>query len=175
MIRKFVEPLPGYSPEIGRLVSMLTYIRGGLLHAVDGLTRDELDHLHDPESNSIGALLAHAAAVERLYQIVTFEDREPTAADEAPMLAALDLGESGRRELHGRDLAEYLDDLSAARKDTLEQLALRDDAWLDPPLSGMPDMNAHWAWFHVAEDEINHRGQIEWLKKRLPGRERRSE
>jgi len=35
-------------------------------------------------------------------------------------------------------------------------------------------MNAHWAWFHVAEDEISHRGQIHWLRKRLPGRERRS-
>jgi hypothetical protein len=28
-------------------------------------------------------------------------------------------------------------------------------------------MNAHWAWFHVAEDEINHRGQIRWLRSRL--------
>jgi hypothetical protein len=30
-------------------------------------------------------------------------------------------------------------------------------------------MNAHWAWFHVAEDEISHRGQIRWLRARLPG------
>jgi len=29
-------------------------------------------------------------------------------------------------------------------------------------------MNAHWAWFHQAEDEINHRGQIRWLRSRLP-------
>jgi len=28
-------------------------------------------------------------------------------------------------------------------------------------------MNAHFAWFHVAEDEINHRGQIRWLRARL--------
>jgi hypothetical protein len=28
-------------------------------------------------------------------------------------------------------------------------------------------LNAHWAWFHVAEDEINHRGQIRWLRARL--------
>lgn len=153
---------------------MLTYVREGLLHAVDGLTREELDHLHDGESNSIGALLAHAAAVERWYQIATFDERKPTTEDEAPMLAALDLGDAGRRELRGRDLANYLEDLSQARQDTLAQLARRDDAWLDPPLVAMPDMNAHWAWFHVAEDEINHRGQIEWLKKRLPGRERRS-
>jgi hypothetical protein len=28
-------------------------------------------------------------------------------------------------------------------------------------------MNAHFAWFHAAEDEISHRGQIRWLRKRL--------
>jgi hypothetical protein len=28
-------------------------------------------------------------------------------------------------------------------------------------------MNAHFAWFHTAEDEVNHRGQMRWLRKRL--------
>jgi hypothetical protein len=28
-------------------------------------------------------------------------------------------------------------------------------------------MNAHFALFHVAEEEINHRGQIRWLRARL--------
>jgi hypothetical protein len=31
---------------------------------------------------------------------------------------------------------------------------------LQPAVSGR--------WFHVAEDEINHRGQIRWLRPRLP-------
>ena len=43
---------------------------------------------------------------------------------------------------------------------TLKGLASRDDAWLDQLLSVAPVLNVHWAWFHVAEDEINHRGQI---------------
>lgn len=43
---------------------------------------------------------------------------------------------------------------------TLKGLASRDDAWLDQSLSVAPVLNVHWAWFHVAEDEINHRGQI---------------
>ena len=36
------------------------------------------------------------------------------------------------------------------------------------PLRIAPNLNAHWAWFHVAEEEINHRGQIRWLRVRLP-------
>lgn len=147
---------------------MMTYTRQTLLEAVAGLSRDELDHLHDARSNTIGALLAHLAAVERWYQILTFEDREPAPREIPPLLAALDLGDKGRREIKDRELASYLDDLALTREGTLAALARRDDAWLEAPLVAMPQMNAHWAWFHVAEDEINHRGQIRWLRARLP-------
>jgi hypothetical protein len=54
----------------------------------------------------------------------------------------------------------------------LAGLAARDDEWLEQPLRAAPAMNAHWAWFHVAEDEINHRGQIRWLRARLPSASR---
>ena len=162
-----IEPLPGYTPTIGRLVSMLTYSRATLLAAVDGLSRDQLDHLHDARSNSIGALLAHAAAVERWYQVLTFEDREPAEKEDGAWFAALNLGDDARRELRGRELSFYIDELTATRQATLSALAERDDIWLEAPLPAAPELNAHWAWFHVAEDEINHRGQIRWLRTRL--------
>lgn len=162
-----IEPLAGFTPTIGRLVGMLTHTRQTLLAAVAGLSREALDHLHDAGSNSIGALLAHAAAVEWWHQVLTFEGREPTAADESPRLAALDLGDAGRRELRGRELPFYLDELARTRAVTLAALAERDDAWLEAPLAAAPEKNAHWAWFHVAEDEISHRGQIRWLRARL--------
>ena len=61
-----IVPIPGFTPTIGRLVSMLTYARQSLPAAVDGLSRRELDHLHDASSNTIGALLAHASIRTRL-------------------------------------------------------------------------------------------------------------
>jgi uncharacterized damage-inducible protein DinB len=161
-------PLPGYTPTIGRLVAMITYARDTTLRAVEGLTRDQLDHLHDQRSNSIGALLAHIAAVERGFQLVTFEEREPTAAENDAWSAALKLGDKGRRDIRGHDLPHYVDKLQRIRESTLAALATRDDAWLEAPLRIAPALNAHWAWFHVAEDEINHRGQIRWLRARLP-------
>ena len=161
-------PLPGYTPTIGRLVAMLYYARDTTLKAVQGLTREQLDHLHDERSNSIGALLTHVAAVERGYQLVTFEEREPTAAENDAWSAALKLGDKGRREIRGHELPFYVDELRRTREATLAALAARDDAWLEAPLRIAPALNAHWAWFHVAEDEINHRGQIRWLRARLP-------
>jgi uncharacterized damage-inducible protein DinB len=147
---------------------MMAYARGTLLDAVSGLSEAALDHLHDPSSNSIGALLAHVAAVERWWQIATFGGRTPSADEEAPWLAALDLGEPGRRTLRGRALAAYVEELTAVRAHTLAELASWDDERLERPLASDPGTNAHWAWFHVIEDEISHRGQIRWLRARLP-------
>ena len=161
-------PLPGYTPTIGRLVAMLSYARQTTLDAVEGLMREQLDHLHDERSNSMGGLLAHVAAVERGYQLVTFEERAPTAAENDAWSAALKLGDKGRREIRGHELQFYVDELRRTREATLTALAARDDVWLETPLRIAPTLNAHWAWFHVAEDEINHRGQIRWLRARLP-------
>jgi uncharacterized damage-inducible protein DinB len=163
-----IEPLAGYSAAIGRLVGMLSYARSTTLAAVARLTMAQLDHLQDPTSNSIGALLAHMAAVERSYQILTFENRLLSPEETARLAPALDLGAEGQRALLGCPLEHYVDELAAIRGRTLEALAERDDAWLDAAVRVAPRINAHWAWFHVAEDEINHRGQIRWLRARLP-------
>jgi uncharacterized damage-inducible protein DinB len=148
-------------------VGILLYVRQTTLAAVDGLSMAELDHLQDDSSNSIGALLAHIAAVERGYQCVTFEERPPSAEENAVWGPALTLGAEGRRLLRNEPLEHYVHELSEARRLTLECLAARDDAWLEQPLRATPAMNAHFALFHVAEEEINHRGQIRWLRARL--------
>ena len=163
-----IESISGYSPLIGRLVGMLTYARSTTLAAVEGLTLAQLDHVHDAASNSIGALLAHMAAVERSYQVLTFEERLLSQSENELWSTALKLGANGRQLLRGKSLEHYLHDLAAVRRVTLEALAARDDAWLERSVSPAPKINAHWAWFHVAEDEINHRGQIRWLRARLP-------
>lgn len=165
-----IESTPGYSPIIGRLVGMLTYARCTTLAAVDGLSMVELDHLHDPGGNSIGALLAHITAVERSYQVLTFEERLLSPDENGRLAAALELGEGGRTSLRGQPLEHYLVELAAAREETLKVLAARDDDWLERSVAQAPRINAHWAWFHVLEDEVNHRGQIRWLRRRLPRR-----
>jgi hypothetical protein len=166
-----VAPQPGFSPGIGRLVVMLTYARRTTLMAVKGLDVPDLDHVHDAESNSIGALLAHIAGIEMAYQCSTFEQRRMTADEHARWGAAVDLGDRARRELREQPLDHYLGLLDEVRARTLRELAARDDAWLEEttPFWGGQPANNYFKWFHVLEDEINHRGQIRWLRKRLPG------
>ena len=63
----------------------------------------------------------------------------------------------------------YLDLLNGARRKTLDLFKTVDDPWLDAraPLWGSIG-NFHFMWFHVAEDEIHHRGQMALIRKRLP-------
>jgi hypothetical protein len=70
--------------------------------------------------------------------------------------------------LRGQPLEHYIEQMTTTRKATLAALSSRDDKWLERPMAAAPAMYAPWAWFHVAEDEINHRGQIRWLRARLP-------
>ena len=166
-----IGPVDGFTPAVGRLVSMMRYARWTTLRAVDGLTMRQLDHLYDERSNSIGALLAHIASVEMAYQRVTFDGRGLSLPEhEAELTAAVQLGDRARAEIRGQPLEHYVAILEAVRAFTLDELARKDDAWLDEASSwNGRKVNNYFKWFHVFEDELNHRGQIRWLRSRLPG------
>ena len=169
-----IGPREGYSPQIGTLVSMLTWMRGQVLGSPAGLTAAQLDYLHDAKANTIGALLLHLAATERLYQVHTFEDRPWGDWDEETKkrwLVPMSLGDQARKSIKGHNLAYYLDALKTVRAHTLSELRKRDDAWLmkiDREWSWGPTNN-YCKWFHVCEHESNHNGQMKWIRGRLPG------
>jgi uncharacterized damage-inducible protein DinB len=166
-----IGPMPGFTPGVGRLVSMMRFARWTLLRAVEGLSTAQLDHLYDAESNSIGALLAHVASVELAYQRLTFDGRGLSLTEHAEELeAAVQLGDRAREVIRGKPLEHYVELLEAVRAFTLEELTHRDDKWLDVTTTFWMgrDANNYFKWFHVMEDELNHRGQIRWLRKRLP-------
>lgn len=52
-----IGPREGFSPQIGTLLSMMTWMRRVILNPVKGMTPEQLDYLIDDTSNSIGAML----------------------------------------------------------------------------------------------------------------------
>lgn len=159
--------IPGFTPQIGRLVSMMNYARYTTLSAVAGLEVDELDYLHDPQSNSIGTLLSHIAAAEVGYQATTFYARDLNEEERDEWGAAIDLGERARREIRGHELEYYLSRLEQVRAKTLAELGRREDQWLEEQASfgSGQRVNNYFKWFHVFGHELNHRGQIRWLRR----------
>lgn len=170
-----IGPMEGYSPQIGTLVSMLNYNRHAIHQIVKSMTQQEMDYLHDDKSNTIGGMLLHLGATEKYYQINTFEGRQEYNDEEKKIWnAPMSLGDLGRKEIKGHDLKYYWDIITEVRQKTLEEFKKKDDAWLlavDPEWTKTEkvEFNTYWKWFHVCEHEANHRGQISWLKSRLPG------
>jgi len=164
--------VPGFTPQISRLVSMMNYVRHTTLSAVAGLEVGELDYLHDVQSNSIGALLSHIAAAEVGYQAATFYARDLNGEERNEWGAALDLGERARREIRGRELDYYLSRLEQVRMKTLAELGRREDQWLEEQTSfgSGQSVNNYFKWFHVFGHELNHRGQIRWLRRHATAR-----
>ena len=168
-----IGPRKGYAPHIGTLASMMTWMRSMILRPVKGMTVDQLDYIHDKNSNSIGAMLLHLAATERFYQIHTFEKKQWgdwSEKDKETFQVAMRLGEPARTAIKGNNLDYYLNILSETREQTLNEFRNRDDEWLMEVDTGWAwgPTNNYCKWFHVCEHESNHNGQIKWIKKRLP-------
>ncbi len=171
-----VGPKPGYSPQVGTLVSMLTWMRdaNGVLSATKGLSQADLDALFDANANTIGALMLHLAATETYYSMHTFGGMKWDSWSEDVKKKwdpAMELGDAGRKSIKGHDRDYYVGILKEVREKSLAEFSKRDDAWLLAVDEKWPwgPTNNYCKWFHVCEHEAHHTGQIMLLKKRLPG------
>lgn len=169
-----IGPKEGFSPHIGTLVSMMNWMRMAILRPVQNMTMEKLDYLHDPKSNTIGAMLLHLAATEKYYQLNTFDGIKWGSWDESIKKqwdVPMSLGDEGRKQIKGKNLDYYLTILREGREKSIAEFKKRDDAWLlkaDQTWSWGPTNN-YCKWFHVVEHESNHNGQIKWIKSRLAG------
>lgn len=175
-----IGPKQGYSPQIGTLISMMTWMRTVMLMSVKGMTQKDLDFLIDDKANTIGSLLMHLAATDRIYQINTFEGnplKDLPSSYKDKWGAAMELGASARKSIKGHDLDYYLNLLRETREQTFAEFRKRDDSWLMTvdKTWGWGPTNNYCKWFHVCEHESNHNGQIKFLRKRIPGAKQDSE
>jgi hypothetical protein len=172
-----IGPTKGYTPEIGTLVSMMAFTRMQVLHNVKGLSQPDLDFLLDGKANTIGALLLHLSATETYYGLNSFGGvKWDSWPDEVKKKwdIPMNLDEPARKAIKGNNLDFYLNALHESREKNLSEFKKRDDKWLTVVDTEM-GMNNYGKWFHVAEHESNHDGQIKFLKSRLPGAKKSGE
>ena len=171
----FIGDRPGFTPQISRLIGMMNYARVTTIDMVRGASVADLDYLVTSDGNSLGMLLEHIAAVEVGYQGFTFDGNDDWDAMMGERWAAGgQLGALGREKIRGHPLSYYLENLRTVRAKTLAEFARRDDAWLEEEVAFWGTTgNRYFAWFHVFEDEINHRGQMRLIHKALPSQQNR--
>ncbi len=163
-----IGPKKGYTPLIGSLISMLDWVSNSVIQYHLKLTTEQLDYIHDAESNSIGSLILHVAATEVIYQDITFNNLEDFTPDNKSKWGiAMDLGEEARKQIKGHPLSYYKDAIDEVRSKTKTEMKKRDDLWLTAGATKDWDWNNYCKWFHVAEHYANHRGQMTWYAKRI--------
>jgi uncharacterized damage-inducible protein DinB len=160
-----IELTKGYSPQIGATVSMMEDLKDRVTRSVINLNQEEVDFLLDENANSIGAMILHLAAIERYYQVYTFENRGFNKEEQEKWNAAFDLGDTARKELVDQPIEYYLAIWDEVRAESLRLLKTKDDKWFKSKVKGS-SMNNHWAWYHVMEHQANHMGQIRLIAKR---------
>lgn len=157
----------GFTPQVGVLVSMLNDLSNRVERTVKDLDAEGVDFLLDENANSIGTLIMHLAATEKIYQVYTFEKREFNDEEAEAWGTAMSMGKDAQKKFTGKDVKEYLESFKKVRAKTLEYLKTKDDAWLSENTFDN-SMNHYWAWFHVMEHQSSHLGQILLIKKRIP-------
>ncbi|WP_064092984.1 DinB family protein [Rossellomorea aquimaris] len=169
MIDYRIKSIGDFTPKIGELVSMLTHTRAVTLEEVKDLSEEDLDYLVDESSNSIGSLLLHMASIEFVHGVISFEQRDLNEMELKKWKTALELGLEARKKINNNSIRFYLNELTKVREKTLSQLSGFNDEWLFEEKkwgNGVP-YNHYYLWFHVFEDEMNHRGQIRTIKRIL--------
>lgn len=159
----------GYGDRIGELVFMMEHARAVTKSEIEFLKTEELDHVTDDGGNTIGGLLLHIIAIEKVHQLISFEKRDINEEEYEQWGAALELGSKAREKIRGNPLEYYIDLMDETRNQTLQMLKGKQDSWLYER-NEWPNgvgYNNYYLWFHVMEDEINHRGQIRTIQRLL--------
>ncbi|MBY6037395.1 DinB family protein [Fictibacillus nanhaiensis] len=165
-----IDQIEGYSKDFSSLICMMNYTRRTTIQAVENLTVEALDFRINGTGNSIGMLLAHSVAVEKIYQFLTMGGKD--LPDEEidryadTLQPALDLGEAATI-ISGNTADFYLEDMEKTREKTLELFRTLPDSWLyeTTPWWDNELSNNYFKWFHVFEDELSHRGQMRIIQK----------
>jgi len=169
------DPLPGFSPGIGRYLAQLTEIRRDLLKQVAGLTPEQLSWRPNEEVESIGTQLLHVAAIEWSW---VFEEIFRRSSDDYDGWEEALPIRIGRTQVSGQPLAYFSDRLARVRTETSDALRQLNDADLPrlvtdaspPPEEGDDPVrySIDWVLFHLVHHEAHHAGQVELLHRLLP-------
>ncbi|MFO7545645.1 MAG: DinB family protein [Trueperaceae bacterium] len=161
-----IGPREGFTANVGTIVAQLQVARHYLMRATRELGPEDLDAKPGTAPNTIGAILRHLNAAERMFQVMTFEDRAFDEAERARWWP--DFTFERPDEPRGLAIDAYHEALAATRAKTLAAMRERDDGWLDEPKTffGRP-ANVHYYWTHFLMDEARHTGQVILARKHL--------
>jgi len=170
IVKRTLQPVSGFSREIGLYLSQWEKVRALLREVVSDLSDEELSRRIVPGAHQIGGLILHLGEAES-YWIHSIID-ETELDDEAKKLAhwfdttETDFAEKG---YVARECLDRIDEISRRSHEILR--AFNDDD-LEKLFGYNRDgqrieVSLRWVLCHLIEHESNHKGQISMLKRLL--------
>ncbi len=159
----FIEPQLSNDAGIDYLLGILEDARVTTLQRVSNIATQELHWQFKSGWNTIGVLLSHMIANEHIFRIVYVESRELTNEEKAQWEPPQQMGKYIPKLITNEPIEKYLTQLQQSRELLLQSIAplTKDDFWKKRE----GDYNLAWVLYHLAEDEVHHRGQISILRK----------
>jgi uncharacterized damage-inducible protein DinB len=171
MLRRILDPIPGFSREISFYLSGMEEVRAQLGDAVAGMSPDQIGRRAVPEAHSIAALVLHIGEAEWYWMqcVVSGSEVSDTIRNAAYWDALEDPASFSRK---GYSAEFCLSEIEKIRQQTRETLARFDDAQLDRVFSfskrgQTQELSLRWILHHLIDHEAQHKGQILLLKRLL--------
>ncbi len=160
----------GFSPGVGRLLSMMEDCRARTLREVDRVSPSMVDAATNWSGNTIGSLLYHVAAIELDWLYADILQRG--FPDEAFEWFPWDVREEDGRltPVGGEDIDHHLARLSWVRARTRSELASLTDGDLEGvrhPSGDGQSVTVEWILHHLLQHEAEHRGQLAEIRTSL--------
>ncbi len=118
--------------------------------------------------NTISALLSHMIADKNYFRIHYIEGRKFTPEEELRWTPGMEMGIYIPQLITGKPVESYIQELEESQAQLLTGIkALTREDLTKARTGDTPDeiYNLAWVLYHVAEDEVHHRGQISILRK----------
>lgn len=161
--------------SIDYLLGILEDARITTLERVEQLTPEELHWQYAAGCNTIGVLLSHMIACEHYHRIALIGGREFTPEEQELYLPGLEMGKYIPQLITDWSIEKYLQELADARAQLLasiEPLTANEFHQKHEGYNKNTGYNLAWTFYHLAEDEVHHRGQISILRKLFKDRKK---
>lgn len=167
--RKFIIPFGEAADfSIDYLLGIFVDARAVTIRYVNNISKAELHWQYAEGWNTIGALLAHIIACAHYFRIYFAEERRLTEAEEKLYYPGLEMGKHLPELITSQPVEFYIDELEKSQIllfEAINKLSTADFHKKREGYSKETGCNLAWVLYHLAEDEVHHRGQISLLRK----------
>ncbi len=154
--------------SIDYLLGIIEDARITTIERVEGLSIEELNWQYSDGWNTIGVLLSHIISAENFFRIQFIEERELSELESKEYLPSLEMGKYIPQLITENSISFYIEKLKESRVKLIQQITkLNKEDFYKKRDGYNPNTGYNLAWvlYHLAEDEVHHRGQISIIRK----------